>query len=482
MAKKLVIIDDSSTQLNILKTLFTNCGWEVCGVQNAKIGYEIIFDFAPDLIITDAIMPLMGGFQLVKQIRENPIISRIPVIVYSVLDESNAKFYINEELSEYFLKKDDNHHELLNLAEEITNKFPLEKEYKDEILRAGLENYKQIQQAKIQNIESVEETEQFEENEILTKDIKENFNIDALEKEVKKIYDFTLGDEKIFSKLYQILNSVFRYDLAVIGVYSFSNKERRTYFDIRNIILSPILKNSILAKKQTKIGILYKKYAPNLTTIVNESEFFSKIELDFEYKNEQIAQIDFYSQEKMKWENFENIKEVKEILYDFFKTRYIQKTSQVNSKDEIKVKYKQMFNKFGDIKNTHDSYFSIIQISNYSDLIQNLSFEDVDILNLKLSEKFIECLEKDEQVYKSDEGEYSVVLFAKDEKQARHRFEYIIKEINEISYNANYVNGVAFASSCNIEGAFNIVEAQKNVKKLIEEANYQESVIIYNEQ
>ncbi|MBR5305155.1 MAG: response regulator [Candidatus Gastranaerophilales bacterium] len=482
MAKKLVIIDDSSTQLNILKTLFTNCGWEVCGVQNAKIGYEIIFDFAPDLIITDAIMPLMGGFQLVKQIRENPIISRIPVIVYSVLDESNAKFYINEELSEYFLKKDDNHHELLNLAEEITNKFPLEKEYKDEILRAGLENYKQIQQAKIQNIESVEETEQFEEIEILTKDIKENFNIDALEKEVKKIYDFTLGDEKIFSKLYQILNSVFRYDLAVIGVYSFSNKERRTYFDIRNIILSPILKNSILAKKQTKIGILYKKYAPNLTTIVNESEFFSKIELDFEYKNEQIAQIDFYSQEKMKWENFENIKEVKEILYDFFKTRYIQKTSQVNSKDEIKVKYKQMFNKFGDIKNTHDSYFSIIQISNYSDLIQNLSFEDVDILNLKLSEKFIECLEKDEQVYKSDEGEYSVVLFAKDEKQARHRFEYIIKEINEISYNANYVNGVAFASSCNIEGAFNIVEAQKNVKKLIEEANYQESVIIYNEQ
>ena len=177
MAKKLVIIDDSSTQLNILKTLFTNCGWEVCGVQNAKIGYEIIFDFAPDLIITDAIMPLMGGFQLVKQIRENPIISRIPVIVYSVLNESNAKFYINEDLSEYFLKKDDNQNELLNLAEEITNKFPLEKEYKDEILRAGLENYKQIQQAKIQNIESVEETEQFEETEILTKDIKENFNI-----------------------------------------------------------------------------------------------------------------------------------------------------------------------------------------------------------------------------------------------------------------------------------------------------------------
>ena len=66
MAKKLIIIDDSATQLNVLKTLFANDGWDVCGVQSAKIGHEMIFDFAPDLIITDAIMPLMGGFQLLK--------------------------------------------------------------------------------------------------------------------------------------------------------------------------------------------------------------------------------------------------------------------------------------------------------------------------------------------------------------------------------------------------------------------------------
>ena len=70
MTKKVIIIDDSITQLNILKTAFSKAGFDVWEYKNAKNGWEGIFDIAPDLIITDAIMPQMGGFQLIKAIRE----------------------------------------------------------------------------------------------------------------------------------------------------------------------------------------------------------------------------------------------------------------------------------------------------------------------------------------------------------------------------------------------------------------------------
>ncbi|MBQ4647503.1 MAG: response regulator [Candidatus Gastranaerophilales bacterium] len=478
MTKKLVIIDDSSTQLNILKTLFVNKGWEVCGVQSAKIGYEIIFDFAPDLIITDAIMPLMGGFQLVKQIRENPIISKIPVIVYSVLSETNAKFYINEELSEYFLKKDDNHDEILTLAQKIVEKFPLEKEYKDEILRAGLQNYKTHQEETPQ-----EETEEIIEiQEEPTQSIKKNeIDIQEFEKNIKNLSDFSFGDEKILSGLYSILYNVFNYDLAVLNVHSFENEEKKSYFDIKNIILSPILKNTILNKYQSKIGVMYKKYAPNLKTAVNESEFLSKIELDFEYKNEKIANFVCYSYEKLKWENIEKIDSIKEILHAFFKTRHIQRGTQTNKKEDFGSKYIQLFNKFSGIKNTQDAFFSIIQISNYSDLTIDLPSQDIDILNSRISEKIIEYLEKDEQVYKNDEDEYNIVIFAKDFKQAKHRLEYLAKKIKEISYNTNYVDVFIAGASCNIDSNFNIIEAQKNARTILEEAPHEENVVIYNE-
>ena len=91
MIKKVIIIDDSSTALNLLKAAFENCFWEVYITKTASFAYDLIFEVAPDLIVTDAIMPVMGGFQLVKTIRKNEKISKIPVIVYSVLPENNAK-------------------------------------------------------------------------------------------------------------------------------------------------------------------------------------------------------------------------------------------------------------------------------------------------------------------------------------------------------------------------------------------------------
>lgn len=478
MTKKLVIIDDSSTQLNIIKTIFTNNGWDVCGVQSAKIGYEIIFDFAPDLIITDAIMPLMGGFQLIKMIRENEKISKIPVIVYSVLNENNAKFYIKEELSEYFLRKDNNYDELLNMAQNIVEKYPLSKEYKDEILRTGLEDI-------IQNKDEIPDEAPVEEQKI---EIEENeeietkkFDIEEFKKKIEKISNFSYGDEKIFSNLYSILYEELKYDLAAFCIYSFEDEAKKTYFDIRNIILSPILKNSILKKNNSPQYVLYKKYAPNLATLVNESEFLSKIEFQFEYRENIIANLAFYSQEKSKWENEEKIDEIKEVLFEFSKMRYIRRKSQNTKKEENLSKYKKPQNNFENFKKEENVYFSILQISNYTDMTQALSQEDLDITNSKISEKIIECLDKNEQIYRTDDDEYNIILFAKDNKHANYRLEYILKELKEeILPNNFYLEVFICAACCNIENNFNIIEAQKRAKNLLEETTHQESVVIYD--
>jgi len=476
MTKKLVIIDDSSTQLNILKTFFINNGWDVCGVQSAKIGYEVIFDFAPDLIITDAIMPLMGGFQLIKMIRENEKISKIPVIVYSILNEAHAKFYIKEELSEYFLRKEDNHDELLELALKVVEKFPLEKEYKDEILRVSLNNYKVSQEPIVQEV-TEEEIKEEEIKEVVEEEI---FDGEEFEKKIKLASNFDFGDEKIFPNIFSILYDELNYDIAVLSVHSFEDEEKKTYFDIRNVILSPILKNAILNKLNSKLSVLYKKYAPNLATIVNEAEFLSKVEYELEYNLEKIANVAFYSREKLKWENEEKLELIKETLLDFAKTRNVKRKAQNGNKEDILSRYIKPLNKFDNFKNSENMHFGIIQVSNFSDLIQNLSQEDVDIINSRISETIIECLEKNEQVYKNDEDEYDVVIFTKDEKHAKYRLKYILNEIQEITYNTYKLEIFIAACSCNLGGNFNIVEAQKCARKILEESTHQDNVVIYN--
>jgi len=478
MTKKLIIIDDSATQLNILKATFANKGWEVCGIQSAKIGYEMIFDFAPDLIITDAIMPVMGGFQLIKLIRENDKISKIPVIVYSVLNEANAKFYIKEELSEYFLRKDDNHEELLKLAEKLTEKFPLDKEYKDDILRIGLDIYKNkhIEEETEETKEAEENFEEIQEENMEETPAEEQFGIEDFIFNLKNI-DLKYSDEKIFKDIFLLFNQVFKYDLAIINIFSFEDEENKIFFDIKNIILSPIFKDFILNKFNTKTTIMYKKYAPNLPVVVQENEFPSKLEFNFKYKEKNIGYNIFYSKEKSKWENEEEITTLKDVIYEFLKSRYNIRNTEKSQNENIIDKYFS-FNQFKNIKNEQNVYFGIIQIANFSNLINNLSQEELDTVNSKISEKIINYLKENEKIYRNYEDQYDIVIYANDKEQLKHRLEFIAEEINMISYNEYNVKSTIVATSCIINDTFNILEAQKNAREILETGVEQENVVI----
>ena len=408
-------------------------------------------------------------------IRENALISKIPVVVYSVLDKSNAKFYINEELSEYFLKKENNHDQLLELAQKIVTKYPLDEDYKKQILRESLKS-SQIEQNEINEETKEEELEVQEIQEEAVVEEKKEFDIEKFQKEIENCTNFHLNDEKVFLNFFNVVNSNFEYDLSAINVHSFEDGKNKVFFDIRNIILSPILRNIILKKYDVTENLMYKKYAPNLATVVNENEFLSKLEFNFKYKEENIADIVLYSKEASKWDNEELNQKIEEIFYSFFKARFIQRAFDARKKEDVGQKYQQLDKQFDSLKNSSDAYFAIIQITNFADLVLDLSIQETDILNSKISEKIIACIDSKEQVYKNDEGDYNVVIFAKDEKQARHRFEYII---NEIMQAQNDIQVFIAASSCNINETFNIIEAQKNVEELLQ-STYQEKVVIYH--
>lgn len=482
MTKKLIIIDDSATQLNILKTTFANDNWEVCGVQNAKIGYEMIFDFAPDLVVTDALMPQMGGFQFVKLIRENEKISKIPIIVYSILSESNAKFYLKEELSEYFLKKDNNYNELLDLANNLIKKFPLDVEYKNDILRVGLQNFKKTSdedKSLDENQENQEETNQDEivVNEQSVEIIEQNkFDADKFASKIRNCANFKYSDEKVIKELFPILHYDLDYDLAVVNIHSSDENENKVYFDIKDVILSPIFKDYILNKFSAKINIMYKKYAPNLDVVVQENEFLSKLEFNFKYKSDDIGNIIFYSKKKLKWDDIENTDEIQNILYEFFKLRFIARNTENNKKNTITSKYFP-FNKFKNIKNEQDIYFGIIQITNYSELKTNLSQQELDVINSKISEKIINYFEDDEQIYRNYEDEYDVIIFAKDKKQLLQKLNFIANEINLISDDEK-IETFIIATSCMIGDNFNIIEAQKIAKEALDLDYEEEKVVI----
>jgi len=468
MTKKVIIIDDSITSLNLLKSKFADDMWEVYGSTGAKDAYDMIFDVTPDLIVTDAIMPFVGGFQFIKMLRENDIISKIPVIVYSVLPESNAKLYIKENCLEYFLSKNKDVNELINLANDLIIKHPLDEDYKVEILKSKFFNVKPVSEIKIP-----EKLNDYE------------FKIDKekLEQKFKEIYNFTYSDEKIFSDFFELIYPILKYELCVVSPTLPAKEEKSIFFDIRDIIISPILQTDIAEKYLAEDIVLFKKYAPNLKMITNEDEFYSKVEFNFEYRDKIVANMAFYSKEKSKWDNEESLEELKDILYHFFKAYFVNKNNSVSQKENFSEKYfGEKFNILSKQDFSHKKeniYMGIVSISNYSELVNSMSKEELDILNLKISEKIMSCLESNEQVIKNDEDEYSVVIYVKDIKNVLNRFNFLISSLEQIQNNPKLEVFIG-VSNCVIEGNYNILEAQKRAYEALEKTSSTEKTVINN--
>jgi signal transduction histidine kinase/CheY-like chemotaxis protein len=83
--KRILVIDDDTTQLRLMKELLEKSGAEVTTEANSLTALKLIEEKTFDTVLTDLQMPVMDGFALVASIRsnENLTIAQLPVIVLS---------------------------------------------------------------------------------------------------------------------------------------------------------------------------------------------------------------------------------------------------------------------------------------------------------------------------------------------------------------------------------------------------------------
>jgi len=113
--KKILIIDDSHTNVVLLQAILGNKGYNTITASNAKEAYLIMENEKPDLILLDLLMPEISGFDFLFHIKSNKETRNIPVIVVSaVTDTANinralalgAKDYIKKPIElQLFIEK-----------------------------------------------------------------------------------------------------------------------------------------------------------------------------------------------------------------------------------------------------------------------------------------------------------------------------------------------------------------------------------------
>lgn len=86
--RRILIVDDEFSSVEALELLLREEGYEVTVASNGRQALDRLEESAHDLIVTDYMMPVMNGAQLIEALRADSRHARLPVLLMSGASES----------------------------------------------------------------------------------------------------------------------------------------------------------------------------------------------------------------------------------------------------------------------------------------------------------------------------------------------------------------------------------------------------------
>ena len=85
---RVLIVDDNHHILDLLVDLLEIEGYEVAGAADGAEGLHLAQSFCPNVVISDVVMPVVGGLELCRRLKEDPRTARVPVLLISGIRKS----------------------------------------------------------------------------------------------------------------------------------------------------------------------------------------------------------------------------------------------------------------------------------------------------------------------------------------------------------------------------------------------------------
>lgn len=84
----ILVVDDVPLNVMLVEKMLSRFGFRILKAENGLEAMREILAQKPDLVFLDIMMPIMDGFQTLEQIRKNPELSDLRVVVLSALNSN----------------------------------------------------------------------------------------------------------------------------------------------------------------------------------------------------------------------------------------------------------------------------------------------------------------------------------------------------------------------------------------------------------
>lgn len=90
---RVLIVDDSPTEVHVLKGILEKGGHSVTSSDNAEDGIQQAKATKPDVVLMDVVMPGMNGFQATRALTKDPVTQHIPIIIVTTKDQETDRVW-----------------------------------------------------------------------------------------------------------------------------------------------------------------------------------------------------------------------------------------------------------------------------------------------------------------------------------------------------------------------------------------------------
>jgi CheY-like chemotaxis protein len=104
-SNRILIADDNEANCDLLEAYLSDVDCEIELAANGEETLAKVASFHPDLILLDVMMPKLSGFEVCKQLKSDPVTSRIMILMVTALGEPGDIDRAVEAQTDDFLSK-----------------------------------------------------------------------------------------------------------------------------------------------------------------------------------------------------------------------------------------------------------------------------------------------------------------------------------------------------------------------------------------
>ena len=119
MSKSVLLVDDSVTQSFHLKLALVRAGFKVLTASDGRSALKALDTENVDVVLADVIMPMMDGYELCRQIKDNSKLGKLPVILMSALGETHDQYWRQHAGADLYVAKTADAGKLIKAIEDL---------------------------------------------------------------------------------------------------------------------------------------------------------------------------------------------------------------------------------------------------------------------------------------------------------------------------------------------------------------------------